>query len=1103
MRRTDEATTGEAAQAQAQEPPPAQVQESPQAPPPPPPEDARFARGARALWRSIEETRRSDDFLEALHREFPPGITDAPGALYRREFLKLMGASMALGGLTGCGSPEREAIVPYVKQPEGVVLGKAESYATAALVSGYATGILVTSHAGRPTKVEGNPDHPASLGATDAFAQASVLSLYDPDRSQVVWSEGRIRTWQELAGILKGAMNAQKSLGGAGLRILTETVTSPTLAALMADLLREMPQARWIAYEPFNLDQVRAGARLAFGQPLSAHLRLEHADVVVALDSDFLGTGPGAVRHARELTARRAAPGEQAHPATPSTMNRLYAIEGSPSITGAFADHRLAVAPGRVATCVRALATRLGLDLGPAAVEVSSLPAEQRAWISAAADDLRRDPATGTARPPGTTLVVTGEAQPPAVHALVHAINAHLGNLGRTVILTDPVEQEPPTPAAIRPPASQVEALGQLAAELSSGKVDVLIVLGGNPAYTAPADLGFEAKVRAARLSIHFGLHRDETAEACHWHVPSSHALESWGDARAFEGTVTLLQPLLEPLYGTRTDLEVVGALLGRTESAQELVKQHWKRRHGETGFDDFWEKALHDGVVHGTAAGIRSVAPAPGAARESSEALARESAAALARAGAGAAAPAPLEVVFRPDPTVWDGRFANNGWLQELPKPLTKLTWDNAALVGPAEAARLEVQTGDMVTLAVGGRSIDAPVFITPGHAAGAVTVHLGYGRTRAGRIGTGAGFDGYRLRSSGAPWFEPGLVVSPAGGTLALATTQRHWNIEGRDLVRVRTPAELAGERHGGHAEQGAGHEGGGEGGGGEHDESRPGARPHTMYPDAPASTYAWGMSVDLGRCTGCNACVVACQAENNVPVVGKDQVLRGRAMHWLRIDRYYEGEVADPRMVHHQPVMCMHCEHAPCEVVCPANATVHSEEGLNEMVYNRCVGTRYCSNNCPYKVRRFNYFQFSDTTSPTLKMLANPEVTVRSRGVMEKCTYCVQRIDAARVDAKIRGERIRDGEVRTACQAACPTQAIVFGDVNDPRSGVSRDRARPHAYGMLTELNTRPRTTYLAKLVNPSPAIASAGAGGAAAEAHGGASGAAPGAPGEQAH
>ena len=977
-----------------------------------------------SYWKSLDELADAPAFLEFLHREFPEQASTFEDPKGRREFLTLMGASLALAGLTACTKQPEEKILPYVRQPEALVPGRPLFFATSAGHDGYARGILVESHEGRPTKVEGNPDHPASLGGSDVFGQAHVLGLYDPDRSKSVLYVGEERTWAEFREALLQVLDQQKAKGGAGLRFLTGRTTSPTFAARMAGLLAALPGAKWVSWEPVGRDSSRAGAVLAFGEPVEPQYHLERADVILSLEADFVSSHPASLRLVRDFASRRKVD------ATRPQMSRLYVVEGSPTPTGASADHRLPLRGSEIEGFARAVAAGTGLPVEGGVAH---------AWVAPIVVDLKRAGASA--------LVIAGESQPPVVHALAHAVNEALGAVGTTVTYTARAEASS---------AGEAEGLAALVGEMRAGAVDVLVVLGANPAYAAPADLDFAAALENVPLRIHHGLYLDETAERCHWHLPASHPLECWGDLRAADGTASIVQPLIAPLYGTLSEIEVLAAFGGDEPKGYDVVRAHWEARLGSLDFEKRWNRALHDGVVAGTAFEAKAVKVSVG-----------DWAKAVSPAAAGG-----LEVAFRTDPAVHDGRFANLGWLQELPRPLTKVTWDNVALVSPRTAAALggvkteQTASGhytEVAELRVGGRTVKAPLWVLPGHADGAVTVHLGYGRRRAGRVGTGVGFDAYALRTSASPWTAGGLEVAKTGETGRIACTQDHWTMEAtaqkqaaeRHVVRAVTLADLARDPH---AAQKVGHEP---------------AADLSMYPRHPYEGHAWGMAIDMSACVGCNACVVACQSENNIPVVGKDQVARGREMHWIRVDRYYEGSPEDPQ-TYHQPVPCMHCENAPCEVVCPVAATVHSEEGLNDMVYNRCVGTRYCSNNCPYKVRRFNFLLYQDWETPTFKMMRNPEVTVRSRGVMEKCTYCVQRISRARIDAKNEGRGLKDGDVATACEAACPARAIVFGDVNDPESRVSRLKASERSYGLLTELQTRPRTTYLAAVRNPNPEI-----------------------------
>ncbi|HEV7426107.1 MAG TPA: TAT-variant-translocated molybdopterin oxidoreductase [Thermoanaerobaculia bacterium] len=1009
-------------------------------------------------WRSLESLSR-EDFEQVVETEFPAGALALERGVDRRDFVKLMGASMALGGLAACNRPA-EKIVPYVRQPENLIPGQPLFFASAMPISGYAHGVLVESHMGRPTKIEGNPDHPSSLGATNSWMQASILGLYDPDRSQVVRHLGEISTWSEFLATLAPALKS------GGVRLLTQTVTSPTLGAQIQQFLAQTPGAKWHQWEAAGGHNVREGLRLAFGSYANAVYHFDKANVVVSLDSDILERGPGHLRYARDFSSRR-----KVRKGT-SSINRLYAIESGPTGTGSIADHRLAVRPSQVEAYARAIASGVGsggLGVGSGSTSGSALPPPTPhsplpdPWISALVRDLQKNR--------GASIVVAGEEQPPAVHAIAMAINQALGNIGSTITITDSPEVAP---------VNQLDSLKQLVADMNAGAVKTLIILGGNPAYDAPGDIPFVKAMDKVPFRAHLSHYYDETSMHVHWHIPETHYLESWSDARAHDGTVSIVQPLIAPLYNGRSPHEVLGALLGGLDaSPYDVVRSYWQSKAGALNFDATWRKWLNDGVVAGSALTAKAATPA---------APTPDSRPATLASG--------YELRILPDPNVYDGRYANNAWLQELPKPQTKICWENVALVSPKTALaigyddkRRDALVNEKQTLLADvkyrGRTLRTPIWVVPGHADGTITMFLGYGRRNGGRIATpspdtkgmyGPDLDAFHISGN-----TMGVDVTPfrfadalnggPGADIALtnaapydvACTQEHQSLNPSDvgsdrgIIRSATFAEY--QKNPGFA----------------HDYKREEEQsPETMYPPYNYSkSHAWAMVIDTSVCTGCNGCVVACQSENNIPVVGKEQVLAEREMHWLRIDRYYKGDAENPE-VFHQPVPCMQCEQAPCEPVCPVGATSHSGEGLNDMTYNRCVGTRYCSNNCPYKVRRFNFFHYSDYETPALKAQRNPDVTTRTRGVMEKCTYCVQRINAAKIDAEKQGRRVRDGEVVTACQQACPTDAIVFGDMNDPHSHVASLKAEPANYALLAELNTRPRTTYLGAIRNPNPEI-----------------------------
>jgi molybdopterin-containing oxidoreductase family iron-sulfur binding subunit len=1012
-------------------------------------------------WRSLDEAGGTPAFQEALHNEFSPDVSVWGEGPSRRSFLKLAGASMALAGAAGCARQPQEHIVPYVKQPEELVPGQALHYATAMTLGGYATGLLVESHTGRPTKIEGNPNHPASLGATDAITQASVLTLYDPDRAQGIRQLGAIKPWEDFSAAMAKLVLDQGAKGGAGLRILTQTVTSPTLKDQLKALDFSLPEAQWHHFEPVSQDNARAGLELALGRAGEARYHLDKANVILSLDADFLYSGPGSVRYARDFSSKRTVGLGDPHGEV--SMNRLYVAESTITTTGAMADHRLSLRPSQVEAFVVLLASHLGIQVPSGDVAAAFNGPESAAvqkWIAALADDFAANR--------GAVAVIAGAEQSPLVHALAHAINDNTGSVDATVSYTAAIAASPRVGGEAQ---SQSASLAALVAEMDAGEVDALVILGGNPVYDAPGNLKFAEALAKVPLRIYHGLFNNETADQCHWMIPATHELEGWSDARAYDGTASIIQPLVEPLYDGKTVHEVMAALLGTPEKkSYDLVRAYWQglfSSNNIVAFDAFWRESLASGVMASDRPDLAMTAPSLDVKPTS-------------QLGGGtlqeATASGALEVAFRADPSIYDGRFANNGWLQEMAKPLTKITWENAVLVAPKTATERNLHGDSVVRLTVNGVETEAVAWVQPGHPQNTLTVFLGHGRTRAGRIGNGVGFDAYALRHSDNPWATADVRIEPVGIFRQIARTEEHHAIDYQE-AGVKDMMETAKRRHlirttdahdyaeRPHFAQEALHE--------------PGPK-DTMYPSPEWDGHKWGMTIDLNTCTGCNACLMACQSENNIPVVGKDQVIAGREMAWIRVDRYYGGTDLDNPEIYHQPLPCMQCENAPCEAVCPAAATVHSAEGLNEMVYNRCVGTRYCSNNCPYKVRRFNFLHFSKlqyggSDYESLKLQRNPNVTVRSRGVMEKCTYCVQRINAARIDAKKNGERVADGKITTACQQVCPAGSITFGDTNDASSRVTEAKKSPRNYALLADLNTRPRTTYLAKVTNPNPRLA----------------------------
>jgi MoCo/4Fe-4S cofactor protein with predicted Tat translocation signal len=1062
-------------------------------------QDAGGPKAGKTYWRSLEELADSPVFEEFVQREFPQAAEEWNDPVERRTFLKLMGASLALAGLSGCVIQPPEKVIPYVKQPEEEVPGRGLWFATAFSLGGIATPLLARSNEGRPTKVEGNPDHPNNqypafanpfsyddttesrpYAATDIFSQASVLTLYDPDRSQTPLYRGDTRPWSQFVAEIRSAIDKEndglKAKKGAGLRFLTETITSPTLAAQMKQILADFPEAKWHQYEPVNRDNARAGAMMAFGQPVNTIYDFSKADRILSLGSDFLSAMPGTLRYARDYAAKRRISGDKPE------MNRLYVVESTPTTTGAVADHRFSVKPSEMETIAWAIAN-------------TARPTDSfAAWVNAISRDFQQHK--------GASIVIAGDDQPPVIHAFAHSANNLLGNIGTTVFYTDPVEANS---------VDQTQSLRELVGDIDAGRVGTLIMIGGNPAYNTPADLRLDFnRLNKVKLRAHLSLYNDETSELCHWHLPAAHYLESWGDARSYDGTATIVQPLIAPLYEGKTAHEVLALFSDNYDrKPYDMVRDYWRTWYGTAGgsqrveagrmpanrpqdagaptagapdFESWWRKCLHDGFIPNTALTAKTVS------LKSDWATALAGTSPTVREGSTSG---PYELIFRADPTIYDGRFANNGWLQELPKPLTKITWDNVALVSANTAKKLGINQQnyeqdkkgreayvDTIELKLNGRAITktVPVWVMPGQPDDVITVHLGYGRTRAGRVGNATiadpdsrlpsgGFNAYDIRTSDAPWSAAGASVSKTNAQYQIATVQVHFSMEGRDLLRESSLEEFLKDKEKVREEQ---------------EKQKKELHDLSLYPEVDyqnqGNGYAWGMSIDLNSCVGCNGCMIACQSENNIPIVGKEQVVRSREMHWIRVDAYFKGDAEKPEGPFFQPVPCMHCENAPCEPVCPVHATVHSSEGLNDMVYNRCVGTKYCSNNCPYKVRRFNFFLYQDWETPTYQLMRNPDVSVRSRGVMEKCTYCVQRIQSAKITSELEGRPVRDGEIVTACQSVCPTEAIVFGNINDPNSKVSKLKALERDYSLLGELNTRPRTTYLSALRNPNPEIKS---------------------------
>ncbi len=1044
----------------------------------------------KQYWRSLNELAETDEFREFMHREFPAGAIDQLSGPDRRHFLKIMGASMALAGmgLAGCRRWPREEIRPYASRPEDFIPGAATHYATCREQGGVASALLVRAIDQRPIKIEGNPESSQNRGATTMQDQASILDLYDPDRSRRIRHRtgGEIgdASWAEFAAWAKRQRTAIRNREGSGIAILAEATSSPSVQWMRNRLAADFADLKWYEYEPAGDGAVVAGLQMALGAPMRPVYDLAQAQCIVSLDAELLVGSPAKIAQARGFADSRRGVDSSDH-----TMSRMYCYESGLSLTGSNADDRVPVRPSDIAIITAKIASALGVVGGNALANApeadAALSDDLKANLAHAISDLRNHR--------GSSIVVAGDGQPAEVHCLVAAINAALGNAGQTVRYV--------------PAGGADGSIAEVASALNNNEIDTLLILGGNPVYNAPADLDFASALSNAASVVHLSDYVDETSQhdAVTWHINRAHFLESWGDGRAANGTILLGQPLIEPLFAGKTMTELLAAFMddGVTES-RDIVQRTFRDMHGSGNFERQWQQALHDGFVTGSSDGGMS-----GTINQSNVAAVGTT---LATWWAGLTRDG-LDIIFRPDACVFDGRFANNGWLQETPDPITKLTWDNAALISPELAERLEVDTEGMINLAAGNASLPIPVLVVPGMHSNAVVLPLGFGREIEGalgdrsRIATDAGFNTYTLRTINTMGFACGANATKATGTHQLALTQDHHAIDsvGGKGMAQRVPtivreAELDDYK------------------------AHPEAIKHKVHvphslslfeeSNLEGAHYRWGMSVDLNTCIGCSACVVACQAENNIPIVGKEQVRKSREMHWLRIDRYFtfgKDDAGKPdgtkvKTVAMQPVMCVHCENAPCEQVCPVAATVHDSDGLNVMVYNRCIGTRYCSNNCPYKVRRFNYFDYrrrapyreqpstllqvepeyytreQAASDPLQQMQLNPEVTVRVRGVMEKCTYCVQRIQEAKIEAKnefvkqdpnVRPEktRVADGRIKTACQQACPTQAIEFGDLEDKSSKVSGMQKNPRAYMLLQELNTDPRTKYLARIWNPS--------------------------------
>ncbi|MDB5048674.1 MAG: quinol:cytochrome c oxidoreductase iron-sulfur protein precursor [Fibrobacteres bacterium] len=1030
----------------------------------------------KQYWKSLDELGEAPEFKTFLEREFPEGAAEMGSGVSRRKFLQVMGAGMALAGVSGCKIVRRpeQNILPYNKMPESLIPGIPQFYATAMSIGGEAVGLLVESHEGRPTKVEGNPKHPSSQGATGKYHQASVLGLYDQDRSRTPVKGGQSADWNEFWSDAGKLFETYKQNGGQGLRFLSGYIGSPSLADVKAHVLKTYPKAQWTTYESVTRDAQAQGIAAVTGAGLDPHYKFEAAKRVLSIDADFTEAESDHLKYGKAFVSTR-------NPDLGTEkMSRLYIVESMYTPTGGTADHRLRVKPGQIVNVLILVAKELqaqGLNLGDWNAEISALSADAAsAGVSAA---YIRELAKDILEHKGASVVVVGKYQPALAHAIGHALNASLGNIGATV------EYKPSALKALNgESAGSFESISELANAMGAGQVETLVILDANPAFATPADLDFAGKMAKVKHVINLGPEANETSALSEWHLPLSHFMEEWGDGLAYDGTASIAQPLIQPLYSTQGAAELLAGLSGfEHRKSHDIVKEYWRKQSNGMDFEHKWRESLHDGVIAKTA--YASVNP--GTAKDGISKLAAAHAAKAPKAGG-------LEIIFRAHPNLYDGRFANNAWLQELPDPITKLTWDNAAFISPKLADKIGVsahlfnkdKTGTsmgeyrhrpMVRLTVGGKSVEAVAWIVPGLSEDTVLLHFGYGRRSTGKVGTGTGFDAFAIMNSASPFLAGDVKIEATGGLYEVACTQDHWSLEGRPIVREaglegyeENKAEAFSEEKWN-----------------EHPIDPVDGKEKSLWTEAPfdkggargdydfSKGMQWGMVIDLNSCTGCNTCLLACTAENNIPVVGKEQVLRGREMHWIRLDRYFSGNIDNPELVF-QVMTCQQCENAPCEEVCPVAATVHSHEGLNDMTYNRCIGTRYCSNNCPYKVRRFNFFNYTNQwKNSTLSMQKNPDVTVRFRGVMEKCTYCVQRINRARIQYKNKGQEvIPEGAVTPACAQACPTDAIVFGNINDASSRVAKLKSHPRNYGVLRDLNTKPRTSYLGRVRNPNKAI-----------------------------
>lgn len=994
----------------------------------------------KTYWRSLNELAKNEEYKKFAEREFPEGASELRDGYTRRNFLQIMGASIALAGFAACRKPVKK-IVPHTRMPEYMVPGRALFYATSAPTGAYLTGLLVETNEGRPTKIEGNPDHPSSKGGTNIHHQASVLDMYDPDRSRGIRHNGESSSWQAFLDAANAALTPSSRIA-----FISEPNSSATLNRIKRQALQKYPNAQWVTYAPFGEENQLLGNQITFGRKLRTLPDIAQAKIIISFDADFMGTEADSVRNIRAFADGRRMS------SSADDINRLYVVESNYSLTGSNADHRLRIKTSQIKPLLRALAAELSDSFGSlSAFRGYSNALSNHEWIGILADEIRQNQ--------GSTLLMAGTDHDPETHALVAAINDAAGNTSRTVSYAAlPFSEE----------ANQHDAFTDLVAQMNQGQIDGVVMLGTNPVFTAPADLNFSEALRKVPFSVHLANHVDETSRASVWHINRAHYLEYWGDGYDYTGVPSVIQPMIQPLFDGKSEIEVLGAIVsGETIDAVEEIKTTWRPMLG-SGFETKWQTLLHDGLLPGAAFQSASVR------------LQATGLQSLVQQASDSSADG-IELVIKPDPRILDGSLANNGWLQELPDPMTKITWDNVALLSPTTAENLGISTRrfgqtevDMLTIAANGETLTIAAWVVPGHTDENITIYAGYGRNGIGRVADNVGQNAYTLRTSAHPLYTSNVNVSVASGSYDIACVQDHHSMEGRPLVREASLAEYREDpRFAADMVYVPGKKGGAE-------------HPVTLFEAQtfPERQPQWGMAIDLATCIGCGVCTIACQSENNIPVIGKEEVRRGREMHWMRTDRYFSGDERGDAKVVHQPLTCMHCELAPCEQVCPVAATTHSDDGLNQMTYNRCIGTRYCANNCPFKVRRFNFFNYTSEYLTTgddpevIQMAMNPDVSIRFRGVMEKCTYCVQRISRGKIDTKLEtGNSIKpaDGTVKTACQQACPANAITFGDLTDEQSVISVTKRNERNYVLLEELGIRPRTSYLAKIRNTNEQLA----------------------------